>query len=409
MNHFPLQRRAKFLLLVGLMVASMASLSTIPFMLPWGADLQNVYAYVRCAHGTSPYLIDGARCGDLWGRPFYYPPFLFHFFFWMRRLTFPATMHIWAVFLYVGTAAVFFLWTCRIVRAPFADGDRNRHEVPVFCALLLFQYPFVFALERGNTDTVAILFYTLASFWFVRRRLGLAGAAAGLAAGFRLYPALAVMVVTAALLLSARSKNRPFGRWGWLRFASGAAGVFGVTLLLFPRESLTYLRNVLPEFAKSLTFACQFSHSVPTYVGAEYPGFAVLIAVALLGLWAWAGARAIARGDDWWALAGALAVSTYNQRTSWDYNLITTYPLLLLLLLRARRTDRWALLAFGVFAIAGDRRLFAMPNASILTPQLQLALELAFLALTALVVAGDEAPADARQDAALSGPNVERA
>jgi hypothetical protein len=116
----------------------------------------------------------------------------------------------------------------------------------------------------------------------------------------------------------------------------------------------------------------------------------VLIAIALLALWAWASACAIARGEEWWALAGALAVSTYNQRTSWDYNLITVYPLLLLLFLRARRTNRWALLAFGVFTIAGDRRLFTFPDARLFTPKLQLALELAFLAVTALVVAGGD-------------------
>ena len=62
-----------------------------------------------------------------------------------------------------------------------------------------------------------------------------------------------------------------------------------------------------------------------------------------------------------------------------------------LLFLRPRRTDRWALLAFGVFTIAGDRRLFTFPSPHLLTPQLQLALELAFLAITALVVGiGDE-------------------
>jgi Glycosyltransferase family 87 len=390
MNPFPLDRRAKFLLLVGFLIASFAALPSLPFMVPWGADLQNVHAYVRCAYGKSPYLIDGVRCGDLWGRAFYYPPFLFHFFFWMRRLTLEATMHIWTVCLYLAFAVIFYAWACRIVREPFAKGDSSRHEVPVFCALLLFQYPFVLALERGNTDTVAISFYTLAAYWFGRRRLWLAGMAAGLAAGFRLYPALAVIVVTVALLLAIRSTDRRIARWGWLRFGGGAFAAFAATLLVFPKDALIYFRDVLPAYAKTFTFACEFSHSVPTYVGAQYPGFAVLIAIALLGLWAWASARAIARGEEWWALAGALAVSTYNQRTSWDYNLITVYPLLLLLFLRARRTNRWALLAFGVFTIAGDRRLFALPNACLFTPQLQLALELAFLATTALVVAGGD-------------------
>ena len=68
-------------------------------------------------------------------------------------------------------------------------------------------------------------------------------------------------------------------------------------------------------------------HSVSSAVGSQYPGFANLICGALLGLWGWAGARAIARGEEAWALAGALAVCTYASRTSWDYNLVTTYPL----------------------------------------------------------------------------------
>jgi hypothetical protein len=105
----------------------------------------------------------------------------------------------------------------------------------------------------------------------------------------------------------------------------------------------------------------------------------------------WAGARAIARGTSAMALAGSLAVSTYLQRTSLDYNLVTTFPLLLLLFLRAQRTNRWVLLAFGLAAIAGDRRLFKMHDAVILTPQLHLTLQLAFLVVAALVAARPDA------------------
>src|SRR3954469_7258206 len=281
MSPFSLDRRAKFLLLVGFLIASLASLPTLPFMLPWGADLQNVHAYVRCAHGGSPYLIDGGRCGDVWGRPFYYPPFLFHSFFWMRRLTLERTMHIWTVCLYVAFGAILYVWSCLIVREPSAKGDSGRHEIAVFGVLLLFQYPFVFALERGNTDTVAIVFFTLGAFSFVRRRLWLAGVATGLAVGFRLYPALAVVVVTAALLLASRRGEQRFGKWGWFRFGGGAFAAFAATLVAFPRDALIYFRDVLPGYAKTFTFSCEFTHSVPTYVGAEYPAFAVLIAIAL--------------------------------------------------------------------------------------------------------------------------------
>ena len=92
------------------------------------------------------------------------------------------------------------------------------------------------------------------------------------------------------------------------------------------------------------------------------------MSVALLAPWVWGMGRAVARGELAMAFAGALAVSTYVQGTSFDYNLITTYPLLLLLFLEARRTDRWGLLVFGLFAIIGDRRLFMTPGATILTP-----------------------------------------
>ena len=64
--------------------------------------------------------------------------------------------------------------------------------------------------------------------------------------------------------------------------------------------------------------------------------------------------------------------------------------LLLLLFLRAQRIDRWALLVLGLFAIVGDRRLFTLPGAKVLTPQLHLTLQLAFLVVTALVIARPE-------------------
>jgi hypothetical protein len=71
----------------------------------------------------------------------------------------------------------------------------------------------------------------------------------------------------------------------------------------------------------------------------------------------------------------------------------------LLLFLRAQATNRFALLAFGLVAIAGDRRLFATSGAVLLTPHLHLAVELAFLVVAALVVArptaGGPAPAPA--------------
>ena len=77
-----LDKRTKFLLLVGFMVVCMASLAAIPVLDPWGMDMHNIHVFQQCSgsSGQSPYLINAKVCGDKLGRPFYYPPFLFAFF-----------------------------------------------------------------------------------------------------------------------------------------------------------------------------------------------------------------------------------------------------------------------------------------------------------------------------------------
>ena len=121
-------------------------------------------------------------------------------------------------------------------------------------------------------------------------------------------------------------------------------------------------------------------------MGDSWRLYGKLMSVALLAPWVWGMGRAVGRGELAMAFAGALAVSTYVQGTSFDYNLITTYPLLLLLFIEARRTDRWGLLVFGLFAIIGDRRLFTTPGATILTPNFHFVVELAFLVVAGLSI-----------------------
>jgi hypothetical protein len=379
-----LDPRTKFLLVVGFLVVCVVSLPALPTMSPWGFDLHNVHAFEQCAVGQSPYNADPAACGDALARPFYYPPLLFAFFRWLRHLTLETAMYVWTIFTYAAFAAMFFVWSGRLAGA--RPHGRERHELVTFCVLLLFQYPFVFAVERGNTDVVAILLYTLSAGLFMRGRVGLAGLAAGLAAGFRLSPGVAVFVMTGALAFAWRR----VGRWTWLRYGGCSLLAFALSFLIFFRESRIYLHEVLPKYAHTLSYTCEYCHSIPTYVGDTYRNYAKLLGAALLLPWIWAGGRALSRGEVGVALAGALAVSTYVQGTSFDYNLISTYPLLLLLFVRAQRTNRWTLLAFGLFTIAGDRRLFSAPGATLLTPSLHVALQLAFLVIAALVAAGSD-------------------
>jgi hypothetical protein len=383
MRPFEMDARTKFLLLLAFMVVCMASLTDIPFLMPWGADMQNVHAFQQCVHGRSPYLVDAKVCGDIWSRPFYYPPFLFAFFRWVRPFTLETTMRIWTAFLIAAWVGIFGAWARHINRERPAG---ERYQLVLFCALLLLQFPFVFAMERGNTDSVNVLLYTLAAFLFVRGRIELAGVAAGLAAGFKLSPVIAVVTMTGALML-ARGR---FGRWAWLRFGGAAFAAFLLTLVVFFGEAKRYVFEILPKYSDTVSLVREWSHSIPSFVGGYHDHFGLLVGALLVAVWVWAAGRALERGDAAFALAGSLAVSTYIPRTSYDYNLITVYPLLLLLFLRAQRINRWALLVFGLFAIAGDRRLFTFPGAKIFTPQLHLALELAFLVVAAVMTARPE-------------------
>ena len=71
----------------------------------------------------------------------------------------------------------------------------------------------MFAIERGNTDILTVVLYTIAGFLLTRRKAWSAGMVAGVAAGFKLSPVIAVIVMTGALGWAWRTT----GRWTWLR------------------------------------------------------------------------------------------------------------------------------------------------------------------------------------------------
>src|SRR5207244_8199294 len=113
------------------------------------------------------------------------------------------------------------------------------------------------------------------------------------------------------------------------------------------------------------------------------PNFTLALFGSIVAVWVWAAGRAFARGDVAAGVAGALAVSTYLQSTSWDYNLVTTYPLLVVMFLRARQSGRWGVLAIGLIGIIGERQIYQAPQATLLTPAFHVGVQLAFLLLSA--------------------------
>lgn len=384
-------RDSKIKALFVFLVLSASSARGIPFLTPWGVDLANVLAYQNCTGTRNPYLISGYMCGDPFGRALVYPPLLLHSFAWLRDTPLETAMYRWTIVscaLLLGSLYLW-KWLARPVRVA-------TWQVAVFCGLLLLQYPMVFLLERGGTDVPPVLLWTLAAATFAGGELMLSGVFAGLAAAFKLYPAIPALVIGIALLLrqpwSWRIWETPAGRFGF-----GCLGTFLAVNACFGDESKVYFLATLPAWSPVLSSPFAYAHSIYAFAGAEHTLYPKCVLLLLTALWCWSASRSIATRPVG-TFAGVLAISTYFAGTTYDYNLVTTYPLLLWCFLEACRSDRWATVALGLVAIAGDRLVFSTNLFNYFNPPNHLALELAWLLVAAIDLArpnADETAASA--------------
>ena len=262
--------RERISALILFLVVSIVSVRAIPFMTPWGADLQNLLAYQNCTKDGNPYVIPGAVCGDLWGRRMLYPPLLIHSFFWLRGLTPESATYRWCAFVVVACLGC--LWAWRQM-SPAQKRDRADWVPVAFALLLLFQFPMVFALERGNMDIWPILGWTAAAFLICRNRLKSAGLVAGLAAAYKLYPAVPCAAVVLGMFWAAFGAKH-CRRTNFLRFGVPAIFSFVAAQAMFYREAIWYFTRVLPDFSRKRIDDPLCSHSILATCGVV-PIFAI--------------------------------------------------------------------------------------------------------------------------------------
>ena len=376
----------KLKILFAYLVVCAASARGIPFAKPWGIDFHNLHVYQFCSTGRNPYLIPGPVCGDIYQRSLVYPPLLFHAFFWTRKLPLADAMLYWS-------SANLFMFAFAYQYWARLAGARLRWDVVLFCGLLVFQYPMLFLLERGGTDVVSVFTWTLASWCLCRRQLLLAGIFAGFATAYKLYPGIPTAIASYALLAGS-FRNTMFGKADFLRFGLAAGLAFaGINALYWP-EAVTYFTVVLPQFAATLTPINTAMHALGSLPGPEHELYVKLVQLGFFWLWCWSASRSIYDRPAL-TMAALLAISTYFSATSWDYNLVTVYPLLVMLFIEARHSDRWGLLFFGLFAIVGDRELWSSGWLNLFNPQVHAALQFAFLVVVAIELARPQNPARA--------------
>ncbi len=314
-----------------------------------GLDFQNMDTFHDCVARDNPYLATGEACGDYLHRNMRYPPLLYWSFIWTRALSLEAAYAVWVAFTVVATVAALAMW----VPASRRDGS-----MLLFAGLLLLQFPMLFQIERGNSDAIPLLLWSVSAWLLMAGRAGWAGLVAGLSVLLKLYPAFAVVVVLAGLLAKPR-RGRLLER-RLVRYCAG--GLVAVALLGLPLigQTIDWLDLQMPSL---LSHRSELNAGVHELHLIAPDGQAWLLSMPLLVVWSLASHRLLAE-DPALVLSGALAISTYFANVAVDYNLITTYPFLIVLFIRA--TSRVsnlatvALLVLGLIAIIGHRGLFIL-------------------------------------------------
>lgn len=365
------EARRRLLILTALLLAlSLPSIALIPwanfqrfptYPYPFGIDFHNMHAFHNCEVRNQPYGVSGSVCNDINDQV--YPPVLYWSYFWVRGLDYyPTALFLWVGFIVAAMTTVSFAW---FRRASFLDDAKKDAKLYfLFWPLFLFQYPLFYAMERANNDVVIAIIWSLAAFAFLRKRIFWAGFFAGLAVVTKIYPAIALGIVSLPLLFQMWNERKG-GLWRHsnARFFLGAGVAAVVCLAVTPEQSWLYFTQILPQWSvkrQGRDISVHGVHSVVTNLKWVGPMLAILI----LGVWSRFSLRWLRR-DPLLVFAGALAISTFIPGISNDYSLVTAYPLFMILFARALTAEDgrayWLTFLGGLVTVLGYRFLWQTP------------------------------------------------
>jgi hypothetical protein len=288
------------------------------------------------------------ECGDALGRPMIYPPLLYWAMSWLRLFSFGSAEKVWSFAL----VASVLLGTGLAV---FHDRKKLSRRDTVFLfglwVITFFLLPMRYALERGNVDALVVFVYGFGIYLFARGRPVGAGVAFAAAAWLKVYPVIPALVLFGGIFFDAENRRRYFKpiALGYL------LGGVGFALLLWP-DSYRYLVEVLPRFSRERGGFLPHTHILYKSIWSW-----IFLKIPILVLWVRMTARALEK-DPVLTLTGGLAISTFFQNVSNDYNLITAYPFLFIVLKRLLHPKasgyELAILVLGFVAFVGDRSIW---------------------------------------------------
>jgi hypothetical protein len=217
---------------------------------------------------------------------------------------------------------------------PHAKRQEYSNLFGAFAIVLIgSQFPTSFSVERGNSDVVGLILWSLSFYCFKRKQGFWAGILGALAIYPKIYPIFAVGVLICYIVPSI-IRGSVDRKYYFRCLAGGLVGLAVPAMLQMP-QLIQYVSEVLPRLAIMNGTLSAVAHSI---WGLFDPGLGSVrnfgvVSVGFLMLIPWAifGMRSL-ESNVGYVFSGALAVSTFFAKTSYDYNLITVYPLLVTLL-----------------------------------------------------------------------------
>ena len=280
---------------------SILDYKVIPFYERLGLDLSNQFAFHHCVDDSKVvYKIPAVECPDFEIRPYIYPPLLYAFFSWTRLFDSIDFAYYFFVILYIiSFLAIIYIWS-----------DKNLVSI-LFGLALFFTFPSLFLIERGNSDLFITLSWSLGYYFYSMKKQWKTGVFLAFAVFAKLYPVYSLIVLSGNLIKN-YVKNIDA-----IRSFLISAFCF---LLMTPYMWFIYIVDVLPKWMRSSLPMMNITHSLKSL-----PFGGGLLFLLILLFWFIASYKVSNKkiGIVW---SACLAISTFSNGVSYDYNLVTFFP-----------------------------------------------------------------------------------
>ena len=290
----------------------------MPYIGFYGSDLSMQYFYTHCpglALGSENlYQMTGIMCNNANNTHYAYPVLIYRFF------SFTTFFNSFKMFYYFWSALIILT----IMSLPYLWLKKQSHKFNlVYFAIgiiTLIQAPSYFALERGGTDIAFLIPWMFATYLALKERWILAGIFMAAAALLKLYPVMAIMPIMLRLFIDDKNK---------IKFLKCCMVITVTVLINFALDWhlwKTFISEILPIETKYSIGTNAIGHSL---IGP----FPKLFVYPLMILFWFLYAQVFALKNNWskkFTFAGVLAMSTYFNNHSFDYNLITAFPFIYL-------------------------------------------------------------------------------